>query len=964
MKFLRRHSDPSKKIYDQVKWRRLDVKITEPDGKVIFARNGIEVPADWSQNAANILAQKYFRRAGVPTDTVSKADHHAGMPLWLVPRKPAPDTLFDGEISAHQVFYRMAGCWTYWGWQGGYFTDETDAEAFFDETYLALAQQRGAPNSPQWFNTGLFWAYGITFETEGQWAFDSDRTLPDPVFQAPDAYERPQPHACFIQPVADSLVEPGGMLDLWAREARLFKFGSGSGSNMSAIRAKGERLSSGGVSSGLISFLEVGDRNAGSIQSGGTTRRAALMRCLDLDHPEVEDFIWWKVREERKAQAMELGSSLLKESDDGEVYSAGWEGEAIRTVSGQNSNNSVRVTNDFLQRVDEDKPWSLINRVDGTVNRAVPARDLWWQICQAAWKSADPGVQFHDTINVWHTCSDDGPINASNPCSEYMFLDNTACNLASIRLTAYLRDNGSFDTEDYEHDIWLWTVVLDISVTMASYPSRHIAANTWKYRTLGLGYADLGGLLMRMALPYDSVSGRALAGALTALLTGVAYKCSQQMAHEKTLGAFPRWEANSEPMRAVLLKHRAAVREISCGGAAGAVVVKALQVWDGIDYDRGFRNAQVTLIAPTGTISFVMDCDTTGIEPDLALAKHKNLAGGGTMTIVNQAVPTALRRLGFSNLEIDAAVELIRQTGSLESAMRLREHLAVFDCAMPARPAGRVLTSMAHVMMVAAVQPFLSGSVSKTINLPAEATVYDINQVYREAHQLGLKSVAVYRDGCKLSQPLNVKKDQQDKTVVPLHPVPTPEVRGFGPLARGQREYLPWRRAGITQKCKIGDQTVFLTVNTFPDGRPGEMFLELAHEGSTLRSMANLLAMAVSVGLQHGVPVAEFVDRFIHTRFEPAGVVEGHDRIKMVSSIGDYIGRELGVNFLGQDELADTQPLVSVGKDKIVAMLDNWALAVVGGYSGDICPSCHNATCRRTGSCLTCESCGWDGGCG
>lgn len=1034
MKFTRvltAHKPVDADFASWISWKTVDAVISAGDGSVIFEQRGVEVPQQWSQNAANILAQKYLRKAGVPSRTISCAE--GDMPSFLWRRQVLQgrsDVTYGGETSARQVFHRMAGCWAYWGWRERLITTEEDARVFYDEVFASLALQYAAPNSPQWFNTGLYWAYGIEGPDSGQWYVDEQYPIANggpSSFRIHNSYERPQPHACFIQTVEDDLVNPGGMMDLWTREARLFKHGSGSGSNMSRIRAKGEGLSGGGISSGLMSFLRVGDRSAGSIKSGGTTRRAALMRVLDVDHPEIEDFIQWKAVEEHKAACIAVGSrvicdrledvartrsvprgfgvgrmeaaqrmgipqSLLDRARMGEVdwpvYAAdSYEGPAIETVSGQNSNNSVRISGEFLRRVDAGEVHDLTARTSGEVVRTVGARDLWNQLCRAAWASGDPGIQLDDVWNEWHTCAADGRINATNPCSEYGFLDDTACNLASIRLTRFLSlDAAALDK--FEHVVRVWTVVLEISVYMASFPSEAIARNSYLYRTLGLGYADLGGLLMRLALPYASDEGRALAAGLTALMTGVAYRASADMAEE--VGAFARWEANRVPFLRVMQKHREAVGGISCVGLAGAIVVRAEKHWGQITA-RSFRNAQVTLLAPTGTISFVMDCDTTGVEPDFALVKHKSLAGGGSMRIVNQAVPEALRRLGYHEVDVQMMLASLEQCGVLPTRDDDRrsvgtpylpdDSLAIFACAGDIAPED-------HVRMVAAVQPFLSGGVSKTVNLPRDATVDDVDRVYRLAASLGVKSVAVYRDGSKLSQPLSAGGSHEFREADP-GPL---QADAPAPLARGEREYLAWRRNSVwKQKIKIGDhgQTVYLDVSEYPDGRPGEMFLEIAGQGSTLRSLADCLAIAISLGLQYGVPVEKFVDKFVGTKFEPAGYVEGHDRIRFASSIADYIARELGITYAGRDDLANAPAPIAEAITRIAEVSEhlvladpNW-LASAGQLvahespaqrgvrdgaaswqpTGDPCPQCGEML-RRSGTCRTCPSCGYDEGCG
>jgi ribonucleoside-diphosphate reductase alpha chain len=1007
VKFERRYSVEGTSARDQVEWKLVDASIAG-----VLDQRGVEVPAAWSQNAVNILARNYLLRARVPFGSLDAAveaptiRNGVRMPAWLLPRQADPAIPTGGETSAHQVFHRLVGHWTYWGWREGLFSSEDQAQIFYDELYLMLARQVAAPNSPQFFNTGLWWAYGIEGSDTGQWRCDQDG-LPHRVL---NGYEYPQPHACFLTSVSDDLVNEGGIMDLWVREARIFKHGSGSGVNPSNLRGKGEKLSGGGVASGLMSWLRIGDCAAGAIQSGGTTRRAAKMVAVDADHPEIEDFVEWKVREEAKAAAMFVGSRLMRDqlrnvgssSEPGlsvlgipeaminrarqgievDEFGIGWEGEAFRTVSGQNANDSVRVTDAFMDlssRAGQD--WHLTSRTTGEVLKTVKANELWDKVCRAAWASADPGLLFHNTINAWNTCAADGMIRTTNPCAEFHHLDGSACLLASLRLTAFLRSDGSIDFDAYEHAARFWTVVLDLSVSMASFPAREFAVGAYNYRTLGLGYADLGGLLMRLAMPYDSDDGRALAAGLTALMTSVAYRTSAELA--EVLGSFPRWEENADAMHRVLRNHRAALfteqpfEELSIEPYRKPALQmdsdlrsRALKIWNAVVAAPSFRNAQATLLAPTGTISFVMDCDTTGVEPDLALVKEKRLAGGGSMRIVNQAVPIALDRLGYAPTVVAEIVAELEMTGELSlrgaSSDKREARLAVFDCANAAVEGGRSIDPMGHVLMVAAVQPFLSGAVSKTINLPRSATVADVNQIYREAHRLGLKAVALYRDGSKLTQPLSGAKPRvlETATVRLLRDAPA-EPKSPTAIQRGVREFLPWRReGGLTQKIKIDDQSIYLTVNPFPDGRPGEMFLELSHQGSTLRAMADLLSMAVSVGLQYGVPVAEYVERFCHTKFEPAGVVEGHDRIKLVSSIGDYLGRELGITYLGDDSLGQVRPAVAINTGDSVVALDTRAVGIASGYSGDVCGACGNATMRRAGTCLACETCGATTGCG
>ena len=944
-------------------FRVADFEIRNPNGSIVFQLKNIDVPAEWSQVASDVLAQKYFRRAGVPARILRVAE--VDMPEWLwrsIPDETALAAMpeaerFGSETSARQVFHRMAGAWTYWGWQGGYFDSEEDARSFYDEQCFMLAAQICAPNSPQWFNTGLHWAYGIDGPGQGHWFVDHRDGEASP---SASAYERPQPHACFIQSVADDLVNEGGIMDLWIREARLFKYGSGTGSNFSRVRAAGEKLSGGGTSSGLMSFLKIGDRAAGAIKSGGTTRRAAKMVTVDIDHPDIEDFISWKMLEEQKVAALVAGSRLANrhlnavmqsclDGDDGEAafdprqnpklrreivaarqaelpenyiqrviqfarqgyrhiefptFDTDWESEAYASVSGQNANNSVRVTDAFLHAVEEDRPWALTARTTGKVTKKIGARLLWDQVAEAAWHSADPGVQFDTTINDWHTCPESGRINASNPCSEYMFLDDTACNLASLNLMRFRREDGSIDVEALEHASRLWTVVLEISVMMAQYPSRRIAELSYRYRTLGLGYANLGALLMASGLGYDSARGRAIAGAVTAIMTGTAYATSAEMAG--LMGAFPGYAANREPMLRVIRNHRRAAHGakeayegLSIAPQAldaancpdSRLVAAARRTWDRaleLGERHGYRNAQVSVIAPTGTIGLVMDCDTTGIEPDFALVKFKKLAGGGYFKIINQTVPLALRTLGYDEAAItrivdhavghgslaaapainheslssrgfdtatlkridqaiatafdirfafsrytlgeafcretlglddealsDPKLDILARLGfsrsdvaaanihacgsmSVEGARDLkREHLYVFDCANPCgRDGTRFLSAESHIRMMAAAQPFVSGAISKTINMPNAATVEDCRKAYETSWKLGLKANALYRDGSKLSQPLSAmalgddvaaNDDLADLSPVARVPVIAERIRGAHCRARGPR---------------------------------------------------------------------------------------------------------------------------------------------------------------------------------
>jgi ribonucleoside-diphosphate reductase alpha chain len=1094
MHITRRFTTDGQDPYATVPFRTATSEIRNPDGSVVFQAEGIEVPAEWSQVASDILAQKYFRKAGVPVRLAPITEESVPSWLWRHTADSAalaamPEAArYGGETDARQVFDRMAGTWTYWGWKGSYFDTEEDARAFYDEIRLMLARQIGAPNSPQWFNTGLHWAYGIDGPAQGHHYVDY-RT--GELCASDSAYEHPQPHACFIQSVADDLVNEGGIMDLWVREARIFKYGSGSGSNFSKLRGDGESLSGGGRSSGLMSFLRIGDRAAGAIKSGGTTRRAAKMVIIDIDHPDIETFIDWKVVEEQKVAALVAGSKLAsrhlnlimkacREGTDpaenpvlkheiraarrvmipesyiqrviqlarqGETaidfrsYDTDWDSEAYLTVAGQNSNNSVRVSNDFLDRVAADGPWNLVRRTDGKIAKTLPARELWDRVGHAAWASADPGLQFDTTINEWHTCSASGRINASNPCSEYNFLDDTACNLASLNLMAFRGEtpasakDGGFDVGAFEHAVRLWTIVLEISVLMAQFPSKEIARRSYEFRTLGLGYANLGGLLMSMGIPYDSAASRALGGAVTALMTGSSYATSAEMAGG--LGAFPGYAENREAMVRVIRNHRRAAHAESAGYENLSILPVALDAencpdrelvkaarhsWDralALGEKHGFRNAQATVLAPTGTIGLVMDCDTTGIEPDFALVKFKKLAGGGYFKIINRAVPQALAALGYDTTEIaaieryalgqgtlkgapainheslrakgfddtalaaveaalaaafdikftfnkwtlgedfcverlgiapgalnDPAFELLAALGfaraeidaansfccgamTLEGAPHLKpEHLAVFDCANPCGRTGkRALSVDSHIRMMAVVQPFISGAISKTINMPNGATVEDCKDAYMMSWRLGLKATALYRDGSKLSQPLASSllgddEEADDRAAElfaqsPAQRVPLVAERIVERIVervvervvqRGERRRLPNRRKGYTQKAVVGGHKVYLRTGEHEDGRLAELFIDMHKEGSAFRSLMHNFAIAISMGLQYGVPLEEFVESFTFTRFEPSGIVEGNDAIKMATSILDYIFRELAISYLDRGDLAHVQP--------------------------------------------------------
>ncbi len=1076
--------------YEGLSFRTATSEIRNPDGSLVFRLDDINVPADWSQVACDILAQKYFRKAGVPA--VLRRVPEEGVPEWLWRAAPDDEALealpagerFGPERDARQVFDRLAGTWTYWGWKGGYFDSEADALAFRDELAYMLAAQITAPNSPQWFNTGLHWAYGIDGPAQGHFYVDH---LTGKTVGATSAYERPQPHACFIQSVNDDLVNENGIMDLWVREARLFKYGSGTGSNFSSLRGENEKLSGGGKSSGLMSFLKIGDRAAGAIKSGGTTRRAAKMVIVDADHPDIEAFIDWKVIEEQKVAALVTGSRINQKhlsaimracvnceghdddcfdpkknpalkreiiaarrmqvpenyiqrviqfarqgytDIDFRTYDTDWDSEAYLTVSGQNSNNTVRVTDDFLRAVETDGDWQLVGRTDGRVTKTLRATELWESIAHAAWASADPGIQFHTTINDWHTCAASGEIRASNPCSEYMFLDDTACNLASLNLMTFREQDGRFDVEAFEHAVKLWTIVLEISVLMAQFPSREIAERSYRYRTLGLGFANIGGLLMSSGLAYDSDEARALCAAISAIMTGVAYATSAQMAKE--LGAFEGFAENREHMLRVMRNHARAAHGATTGYEKlstlpvpldhascpqADLVDHARAAWDlavSMGERHGFRNAQATVIAPTGTIGLVMDCDTTGIEPDFALVKFKKLAGGGYFKIINRAVPQALRTLGysehaieeivnyavghgtlerapgvnhetlkakgftaekidiveaalatafdirfafnkwslgedfctgtlgldaeamddldfdllaaigFSKAEIDAANIHVCGSMTVEGAPHLKdEHLPVFDCANPCGRIGtRFLSVESHIRMMAAAQPFISGAISKTINMPNAATVEDCKSSYMLSWKLALKANALYRDGSKLSQPLNSQllddETIEEEATVAEKIVSQPAQERARIVAEKvvervierakERARLPDRRKGYTQKALVGGHKVYLRTGEYDDGRLGEIFIDMHKEGAAFRSLMNNFAIAISLGLQYGVPLEEYVDAFTFTRFEPAGLVQGNDRIKNATSILDYVFRELAVSYLGRSDLGHVDP--------------------------------------------------------
>lgn len=1084
LQFKRQFTKEGIDVFDMFQYEIRNSIIRNPNGEKVFEMNDVEVPIQWSQIATDILAQKYFRKAGVPLS----------------------DGTTGRETSIKQVAHRLADCWRTWGLKYNYFDSVNDAQVFYEELIFSILNQSCAANSPQWFNTGLYNSYGITGKAQGHYFVNPQTGVLE---RSKNAYEHPQPHACFILSVDDDLVNEGGIMDLWVREARIFKYGSGVGTNYSNIRAEGEKLSGGGTSSGLMSFLKIGDRAAGAIKSGGTTRRAAKMVCLDLDHPEIIDFIDWKVEEEKKVAALIAAG-----------YTSDYEGDAYKTVSGQNSNNSVRIPNSFFRCLESGNDWELLARTDGKPMRKIASKELFDKISYAAWRCADPGTQYDTTINEWHTCPEGGKIRASNPCSEYMFLDNTACNLASLNLRKFFNeDTCKFDIDSFEYSVRLWTVVLEISVLMAQFPSPEVAQLSYDYRTLGLGYANLGSLLMVNGTPYDSEEGRAIGGAITAIMNGVSYSTSAEMA--AVLGAFPKYEENAKHMLRVMRNHRAAAYDATdaCEGleikpmgikatyCPDYLLKAATRVWNtcvqlGEKY--GYRNAQTTVIAPTGTIGLIMDCDTTGVEPDFALVKFKKLSGGGYFKIINQSIPAALKSLKYTDKEIDSIVKYVKGNGSfsgapfinhqtlsqkgfianelkkldslvesafeigfvfnvynlgeeclqrlgfsaeqyysedfnllealgfneteieaandyicgtmmMEGAPHLKEaHLPVFDCANKCGKKGkRYIHAHGHIRMMASVQPFISGAISKTINLPNEATVDDVKDCYLLSWQLGIKACALYRDGSKLSQPLSNKSDKKQKennsseVISDIHESSiidvgkltidelleevnkrvqdSPDTKLKRQLSRiVERKTLPKKRRGYTFKGKVGGQTIFLRTGEYSDHTIGEIFIDMAKEGATMRSLLNSFAIAVSVGLQYGVPLEEYVDKFIFSRFEPSGVVD-HPNIKTATSVLDYVFRALAYEYLGREDLVHVkdedlkQNMEShlqneLSKLRITApkqthkkeILDNIQSKTkeLIGTSADApaCRNCGNITLRN-GTCYMCPNCGTTTGC-
>jgi len=1191
----RRFTSVGQDPFDTFEWIEMDVEIRNPDGSMADSIEGVKLPSGFSGIPGKVCAQKYLRKAGVPKYLRNVPEE--GVPVWLQRSEPDHERLqtldaadrMGGETDGRQLFRRLAGTWTYWGWKYGYFASEADARAYFDEMCYLIAGQRSAPNSPQWFNTGLHWAYGISGPPQGHTYVDPDTGK---VELSTSAYERPQPHACFIQSVSDSLV--GGtdsIMGLWNREALLFKYGSGTGSNFSNIRGAGDPLSGGGTSSGLLSFLKIGDRAAGAIKSGGTTRRAAKMVTLDLDHPDIEEYIDWKPSEEEKVSALVIGSTILQKhadrimeavwghgDDEGrfsqktnlglrkamvaairdsvpqahiqrildlaqqgwkglefEVLDTDWQGDAYATVSGQNSNNSVRVPNSFMDAVKSGGEWSLYWRTErdsaesegraAEPCKTMDASALWDKVAYTAWACADPGVQFDTTINEWHTCPQAGRINGSNPCSEYMFLDDTACNLASINLLHYYDlDTHAFQIDDFRHSVRLWTTTLEISVLMAQFPSESITQRSYDYRTLGLGYCNIGSLLMHMGIPYDDERAYAICGAVTAIMCGESYATSSELA--SILGPFPDYERNAEDMLKVMRNHRRAAYDAPADEYEGLTVLPvginskkcpkdlldaARGCWDRAvrgGEEHGYRNAQTTVIAPTGTIGLVMGADTTGVEPQFSLVQYKTLAGGGSLRIINRGVPNALGRLGYSESEALQVEEYIMGTGRLSdcpalSSDRLRdagfdtkllnsieskladvfdlrsafapsilgkkfctdvigmtdaqfndpffdtlgflgftsreiesandhifghntiegapglkeEHLPVFDCATPCGKYGkRSIAWDAHVNMMAAAQPFISGAISKTINMPSDSTIGDVREAYNLSHTTMNKACAVYRDGSKLSQPLmnqlvdsvdleeaeegeeEVVEKMVEEAVIAI-PAPEPVAR---PVAEAlvqsyiaSRRPLPDRKNSVNIKAKIGNHSVRLITGEYPDGKLGEIFLLTSKEGAAWRALLSQFAIAVSIGLQHGVPIDAFIKSFTFSKFEPSGMIQGGSgRVKMSSSIIDWVFRELAIEYAGRNDLAhvdaeDLDPFsisrpemteeglsrVQGEKREVQMTLEASVAPILDvdnktrqaarerGFTGDICDDCGGSQMVRNGTCLKCNECGSTTGC-
>ena len=1033
LKINRHFTTQGESVFESVAWLKRDTIISDEKGSIISEIKDVETPNTWTQLASDILAYKYLRKAGVPTKE-------------------------GRETSARQAIYRISQTMSDFGEKFNYFANHDDRVAFEDELTHLLLNQKAAFNSPVWFNCGLYHQYQINGQSGAwYWDFKEEKSR-----STETAYRNPQCSACFILSVQDTLP---GIFDLLKTESHIFKYGSGAGGNFSRLRSRYERLAGGGFSSGMMSFLRVFDRSAGATKSGGTTRRAAKMVVCDINHPEIEDFIDWKVKEEKKARALIAAG-----------YEADFNGEAYSTVSGQNSNNSVRVTDEFMKAAETDGEWQTRLVVTGEPHKTYRAKELMRRIAEAAWYSADPGLQFDTTINHWHTVPNTGRINASNPCSEYMHLDDSACNLSSINLAKFITDDGKFDIPGYRQACRIMLTAQEIAVDLSSYPTEAIARNSHDYRPLGLGFANLGTLLMLKGISYDSPQALAIAGALTAIMSGHAYKTSAEIAAVK--GPFKGFMKNRAPMLRVIRQHRAAAYRLDEHYCPEDLLDAARQDWDeavALGEQFGFRNSQVTVIAPTGTIGLLMDCDTTGIEPDYSTVKFKKLAGGGSVKIVNRAVSQALtnlgytdqerdeiiryvlgegklvdrapinrttllakglndqdlealdqalpgafdfsfvfngqvlgqatlerlavsfeeqaeptfsmlRKLGFTSDDITRTNEIVCGTQTLEGAPQLKlEHYPIFDCANRCGQKGtRYLSAMSHVRMMAAVQPFISGAISKTVNLPHEATVEDIEEVYWQSWKMGIKALAVYRDGSKVSQPLNSKKDEESA------PEPKVEIR-YQP----HRRRLADERQAITHKFQVGGYEGYLTIGLYEDGSPGEIFVTMAKQGSVISGLMDSFATSISIALQYGVPLEALVNKFANARFEPSGLTN-NPQIRMAKSIVDYIAKYLGLKFLTLDQqqrlgviantpvsgsqtkldlkLTDEQPEpVIVLADQPVSNdtgAEDTGMAELSSAEDPVaqtdappCPNCGSIT-TRTGTCFTCLSCGsTTGGC-
>src|SRR5467141_3494369 len=904
--FERRFTDGKTSAFDMVEWEKRTALIGNEKGATIFRQEGVEVPKNWSQTATNIVTSKYFHG------------------------KPGTS---ERENSVRQLISRVANTIVRWGEEGGYFADAESRDAFRDELTHLLVEQKMAFNSPVWFNVGV--------------------------------QPKPQCSACFINSVQDTMES---IMGLTRTEGMLFKWGSGTGTNFSTLRGSKETLSGGGIASGPVSFMKGFDAFAGVIKSGGKTRRAAKMVILNVDHPDIVEFIECKMKEEPKPHV------LIEQG-----YDSGIDGDAYGSIFFQNANHSVRVTDDFMRAAEEDRDWWTRNVTDGQPAEKLRARDLLAKIADSTWHCGDPGMQYDTTVNRWHTCKNTARINASNPCSEYMFLDDTACNLASLNLMKYRAPNGQFDVEAFKHAVDITITAQEILVDNASYPTPKIADNSHAFRPLGLGYANLGALLMSMALPYDSDEGRDVAGAITALMCGEAYAQSSRIAER--MGPFPGYEVNREPMLDVIRMHRDAIRGIQPDHVLPELFLAAQESWDtALQHGEkfGYKNSQVTVLAPTGTIGFMMDCDTTGIEPDLALVKHKKLVGGGLIKIVNNTVPEALMKLGYTPEQSSEIVSHIDKQGTVEGAPHIKpEHLPVFDCSLTPAGGGRSISWTGHVKMMASTQPFLSGAISKTINMPEESTVEDIMNAYIESWKVGLKAVAIYRDNSKRSQPLNAGGKKEEKKIDPATATASLEPTQRELFARAVREKMPVERASVTHKFSVGGHEGYITVGMYEDNRPGEVFIKMAKEGSTLSGVMDGLALTISLGLQYGVPLKVFVDKLLNTRFEPSGIT-ANANIRFVSSVLDYIARWLGGRFISADylKLNAVAPAENAAASAPAATLPPMNKAALDAMQMALsAPKLSNAhegapTCSEcgmlmvpNGACYKCENCGSTSGC-